>query len=253
MTSQPHDKNVIQQFGERASAYLSSAVHAQGEDLQQLAALVQGQSQARVLDLGCGAGHVAFHVAPQVASVIACDLSEEMLAVVGQGAVERKLDNIRTQAAAAEKLPFTDGEFDIVISRFSAHHWRDVGAGLREARRVLKAGGQLAIVDIVSPGHPLLDTWLQTVEVLRDTSHVRDYSVAEWSRLLAEAGFITEDLKLRRLRMEFASWIARMRTPTVLADAIRALQGKSAEEVRRHFQIEEDGSFTIDSATLVCR
>ena len=141
MTSQPHDKNVIQQFGERANAYLSSAVHAQGEDLQQLATLVQDHSQARVLDLGCGAGHVAFNVAPHVASVTACDLSEEMLAVVGQGAAERKLGNIRTQAAAAEKLPFADGEFDIVISRFSAHHWRDVGAGLREARRVLKAGG----------------------------------------------------------------------------------------------------------------
>lgn len=253
MTSQPHDKNVIQQFGERASAYLTSAVHAQGEDLQQLATLVQGQSQARVLDLGCGAGHVAFHVAPYVANVIACDLAQEMLTVVEQGALERKLGNIRTQAAAAEKLPFADGEFDIVISRFSAHHWRDVGAGLREARRVLKPGGQLAIVDIVSPGHPLLDTWLQTVEVLRDTSHVRDYSVAEWSRLLAEAGLIVEDVKLRRLRMEFASWIARMRTPAVLADAIRALQGKSAEEVRRHFQIEADGSFTIDAATLVCR
>ncbi|MDQ8035965.1 MAG: class I SAM-dependent methyltransferase [Pedobacter sp.] len=253
MNNPSHDSNVTRQFGEQAEAYLSSQVHAQGEDLTQLATLVKGHTTAQVLDLGCGAGHVAFHVAAAVAHVTAYDLSAEMLLTVEKGARERQLANISVQQGTAEKLPFADASFDFVFSRFSAHHWRDVSTGLREARRVLKAGSTLAIVDIVSPGHALLDTHLQTVEVLRDSSHVRDYSLGEWSRLLNEAGFIVQDVKLRRLRMEFASWIARMRTPAVFANAIRQLQQTAPAEVREHFSLEADGSFTIDSATLICR
>ncbi|WP_435889727.1 class I SAM-dependent methyltransferase [Escherichia coli] len=41
----------------------------------------------------------------------------------------------------AESLPFADNAFDIVISRYSAHHWHDVGAALREVNRILKPGG----------------------------------------------------------------------------------------------------------------
>ncbi|MFP3499002.1 ribonuclease E/G, partial [Pseudomonas sp. SIMBA_059] len=52
--------------------------------------------------------------------------------------------------------------------------YEDLGLALREVRRVLKPGGVAAFIDVMSPGSPLLDTYLQTVEVLRDTSHVRD-------------------------------------------------------------------------------
>jgi SAM-dependent methyltransferase len=107
------------QFGARATAYLGSAVHAQGADLQALADLVRGDSEARVLDLGCGAGHVGFHVAPHVGEVVACDLSPEMLEVVAHSASERGLHNIRTQQGVAEELPFAEGSFDYVFSRFS--------------------------------------------------------------------------------------------------------------------------------------
>jgi len=77
-----HQALVTEQFGPRADAYLTSAVHAEGEDLTAIAAMVRGHPRARVLDLGSGAGHVSFAVAPHVAEVIAFDLSAAMLAVV---------------------------------------------------------------------------------------------------------------------------------------------------------------------------
>lgn len=201
------------QFGEQASAYLTSAVHAQGADLERLKVIVGNLRDAAVLDLGCGGGHVSFAVAPHAASVIACDLSAEMLHVVAGAARERGLTNVLTQRMQAEKLTFPDATFDIVITRFSAHHWFDVAAGLREAHRVLRPNGVLVVIDIVAPEVPLFDTTLQTVEVLRDASHVRDYRMSEWRAMLATAGFAPPQINTNRLRMVFDDWIARMRTP----------------------------------------
>jgi hypothetical protein len=105
-------------------------------------------------------------------------------------------------------------------------------------------------MDVFAPGVPLLDTHLQSLELLRDTSHVRNYTLAEWSDALARAGFTLKSVRTWRLHLEFASWIARMRTPEVLVAAIRALQTGAPREVRDHFAIAADGSFTIDTMML---
>jgi SAM-dependent methyltransferase len=246
--SLPHESLVDAQFGARASAYLSSAVHAQSADLEALAALVRGKADAQVLDLGCGAGHVSFAVAPRVRRVVAYDLSAEMLDVVTRAAAERGLSNLTTQQGVVERLPFADATFDCILSRYSAHHWRDLDAGLREAARVVKPGGMVAIVDTVSIGSALLDTWLQAIELLRDPSHVRSRSRAEWDEAMIRAGLVPGAMHPFRLRMEFAVWIERMRTPPVRADAIRALQALASEQVTRHLMIEPDGSFWLDAA-----
>ncbi|MEL0028934.1 MAG: class I SAM-dependent methyltransferase, partial [Perlucidibaca sp.] len=182
--------------------------------------------------------------------VVAYDLSEGMLAVVAETAAARGLSNIVTERGAAERLPFADASFDAVFSRYSAHHWSDLGAALREVRRVLRPGGRVVFIDVASPGRPLLDTYLQAVEVLRDNSHVHNYSAAEWACQLAEAGLDVTAQSMQRLRLEFASWVARMRTPELMQQAIHALQQGVGDEVRRHFAVEADGSFTVDVIVL---
>jgi SAM-dependent methyltransferase len=241
-----HEALVGSQFGSRAAAYLTSVPHAQGADLQALAALVDGQSQARVLDLGCGAGHVSFHVAPGVREVVAYDLSSEMLGVVARAAAKRDIDNIVTRQGVAEHLPFDDNSFDYVFSRYSAHHWRDLDAGLRETARVLRRGGIAVFVDSVSPGRPLLDTHLQAVELLRDPSHVRSYSRAEWEAAIVRAGLRPGSVSAHHVRLDFATWVERMRTPRIQSEAIRALQAAMSETVTQYFDIGADGSFTLD-------
>jgi SAM-dependent methyltransferase len=248
--SQSHDEVTVGQFGSRAQAYVESAVHAAGADLDALAGMAAAAAPARALDLGTGGGHVAYLLARHAGLVTAADLSPEMLRVVAEEAREKKLGNIETAVAAAENLPFADGAFDFLASRFSAHHWRDFAAGLGQARRVLRVGAPAVFIDIISPGRALLDTHLQSVELLRDPSHVRDYALGEWFSALTGAGFSIRSCRTWRLRMDFAVWTERMRTPAPLAEAIRILQAKSDSQTRAHFAIEADGSFWLDAAMI---
>ncbi len=250
MQERTHDSLVTEQFGPQAKAYLASAVHAQGEDLTQLAAMIGSRPDAFALDLGFGGGHVSFLLAPLVRKVVAYDLSEEMVAMVRQEAARRGFANLEPRQGSAERLPCPDAAFDIVASRYSVHHWLDVQAGLREARRVMKPGGTAVFMDVVTPSSPLLDTWLQTLELLRDPSHVRNYSLEQWRDMLQAAGFRPGVVSRFRLRLEFSSWIKRMNTPEVHVAAIRSLQRRAGAEVVRHFEIEPDGSFTIDTMLM---
>ena len=242
--STAHERVVEAQFGPRAKAYVESAVHSQGADLEAIGTLAQNAGLA--LDLGAGGGHVAYALARHARRVIASDLSSEMLAAVARTAREKGLSNIETAQAPAEHLPFEDETFDFVASRFSAHHWRDFDAGLREARRTLKRGGKAAFVDVYAPGQALFDTHLQAIELLRDHSHVRDYTSAQWLDTLGRSGFALDACRTWRLRMDFPVWIARMQTPDENVKAIRALQIAASTETKAHFAIEPDGSFSLD-------
>jgi len=238
------------QFGPQAKAYIASAAHAQGADLQRIAAIAAEHRPAHALDLGCGGGHVAYAMAPHAGQVTASDLSPDMTAAVAAEAAERRLANVKTIAAPAASLPFADGAFEMVACRFSAHHWQDVPAGLREARRVLQAGCVAVFADVFAPSLAATDTHLQAVELLRDPSHVRDYSEAEWRAMLAQAGFAVTAITKGRLRMGFADWTARMRTTPDRAAAIRTLQTLASSDVARHFAFEQDGSFIIDTILI---
>jgi ubiquinone/menaquinone biosynthesis C-methylase UbiE len=245
-----HEANVSGQFGGRAADYVTSAAHAAGDDLAQLAELACSHSGTAALDLGCGGGHATYAIAPHVRSVTAFDLSPAMLSAVSEEAGRRGLSNIRTEQGTVQSLPFRDESFGFVVSRFSAHHWTDLVAALAEARRVLAPGGRLVMIDTAAPENPLLDTHLQSWELLRDPSHGHNYSPSQWRTMLSRAGFVPGHETLRRLRLDFASWIARMATPQDDVAAIRRLQQRAPDSVRAYFALEDDGTFTLDTLTI---
>ncbi|MFM2086072.1 MAG: hypothetical protein RLZZ237_941 [Pseudomonadota bacterium] len=244
---QQHDV-VAEQFGQAANAYLSSAVHAQGADLVLMQECARRHGKPQVLDLGCGAGHASFAIAPVATSVVAYDLAPQMLDVVEHAKVQRGLHNISTQQGDVARLPFADASFDMVVTRFSAHHWNDVAGALAEAWRVLRPNGSLLVIDIVAPKTALYDTTLQAVELLRDGSHVRDYRCCEWGAKFDNAGFTHQLRSVWKLTMRFDDWVARMRTPANRVAAIRNLFDAAPEEARRYFALQDDYSFSIDAA-----
>jgi len=241
----------VNQFGTNAEYYLASEVHSQGADLEQVVALARQKPSLRALDLGCGAGHVAYALARGGAErVIAYDPSSEMLSVVAQEAFRRGHGAIQTRVGAAEALPFDHESFDLVVTRYSAHHWESVPRALAECARVTVPGGRLIVIDVVAPEVPLLDTSLQVIEFLRDASHVRNYRLSEWRDMLRAAGFAESSAKNWKTSIDFPSWIARIGTPHQRVAALRTVFPALPQEVHDYFKISDGFSFECDSAWI---
>jgi SAM-dependent methyltransferase len=239
-----HDQTALTQFNPRSHAYLMSSVHAAGPDLQQaVQQVLQLSTRNSMLDVGCGAGHLSFALAPHFCHVVATDPSPSMLVTARSAALQRGLSQVEARQASAQDLPFPDAHFDLVASRYSAHHWRDVPLALTEIQRVLRPGGMLLMIDLLGDESPLVDTHLQAIELLRDPGHVRDYSPSQWRRLLQGAGFALEQEFSWPTRLEFGPWVERMCTPPASVAVIRDLLGNACHEVRAGLSVEPDGSF----------
>ncbi len=234
------------QYQDKFTAYATSAVHAQGAEFDKMRALAQREQIRHVLDLGCGGGHVSYHLADVVESVVAYDLSDKMVHHVVATAKQKGLTNIVGQVGSAEQMPFAHGVFDMVISRYSAHHWHSVTSAMDEIYRVLTPKGRVVMVDVLGMDNPVLNNFLQTIETIRDPSHVCDYSLAQWLSLAERAQFVVTCVEKQRLSLNFDEWVARMQTPSVCQEVIRLLQHQASDMVKTYFNIQADGSFESD-------
>jgi ubiquinone/menaquinone biosynthesis C-methylase UbiE len=95
----------------------------------------------KALDVGCGPGALTATLAERVgsASVAAVDPSEPFVSAIAQ-----RLPEVSVQQASAESLPFEDDSFDAALAQLVVHFMRDPVAGLKEMRRVTRAGGIVA-------------------------------------------------------------------------------------------------------------
>ncbi len=237
--------SIQRQFGQVAANYATSTLHTMGADLDAMVAAATLQGSERVLDAGCGAGHTALRFAERAREVVAVDLTEPMLAQARRLALERGIANITFRVGDVEQLEFPAETFDIVTSRYSAHHYPHPRVALSELRRVLRPSGRLLLIDVVAPEDPAPDTFLNAVELLRDPSHVRDHTSAQWIEMMAEVGLAAAVIGTLPLRLGFESWVARMRTPEAAVAQICSLMADAPREVRSALIIEEDCSFTV--------
>ncbi len=231
---------VIEQFSAAAAGYATSTVHAAGPDLPLLVEAAAPSAGEVALDIGTGAGHAAFALAPHVREVTAVDITEAMLEEARKGASSRGLGNVRFEQGDAQALPYGDESFDIVTCRVSAHHFAFPGRFVAEAARVLRPGGRFVLVDTIAPEDAALDTFSNAIELLRDRSHVRNWSAAQWLSMMAPAGLEGEVLHRSGYVLHGPSWVQRMHTPEANVAVIRKLFAEATPAQRRYFEIREE-------------
>ena len=131
----------------------------------------------RILDVGCGTGANLLMLS-KYGEAEGVDIAEDALAFCR----ERGLDKVRL--GAGEELPYEDGTFDLVTAFDVVEHMDDDLAGLREMRRVLRAGGRVLL---------FVPTFMFLWGLQDDVSnHRRRYRLPELRRVLEQAGFEIE-------------------------------------------------------------
>ena len=172
-------------WSERGEAYRTSEAHREGKDLDLLVEWAAGAATA--LDVATGGGHVARRLHAAGLEVVTCDPAPGMRADV---------------TCRAESLPFKDDAFDVVACRTAAHHFTDVRAAVAEMARV--SSDRVLLVDTLHMGDDV-----EEAEALRDPSHVRNYTEAEWRGFVEETGLRIEELRLLEHPFDFAAWLER--------------------------------------------
>ncbi|MGH3035482.1 MAG: class I SAM-dependent methyltransferase [Gaiellaceae bacterium] len=192
-------------WSERAGAYRTSEAHREGPDLDLLVAWAAGARTA--LDVATGGGHVARRLREAGLEVVSSDPAPGMRPDV---------------VCRAEDLPFADGSFDVVACRVAAHHFEDVAAAVRELARVSR--DRVLLVDNL-----LLDERAEEADRLRDPSHVRNYTEAEWRDLYVGAGLRIEELRTFDKPILLGPWLERAGCTGEEAERVRQLLGDRIE------------------------
>ncbi len=242
-------------FGAVAQNYVTSNVHANGLDLEWLKEAAALTGKELVVDVATGTGHTALTLAPYAAQVVAIDITQPMLAAAQQLAATRHITNVRFVEANAQALPLASASFDLVTCRHAPHHFAAVSQAIHEWVRVLKPGGKLLLDDPISPEEAELDTFLNTIETLRDPSHVRNYRISEWLSLLSAAGLRVEVSRVWNIPLDIPSWTQRMQTPPEAVEKIERYFHDAAPAIRERFHIGPNAegllSFWLPAAIFV--
>lgn len=202
MDAAKHQAKILDQFTRQAEPFLQR--HVQGhEDLLKLMADCAGlHREDTVLDVACGPGIVSRLFAARVRHVTGLDMVPAMLERAQRLQAERGLGNIEWKLGDSASLPFADGVFNSVVTRFSFHHFLEPLVVLLEMRRVCRPGGTILVADVTPDAatQAKFNEW----EILRDPSHTRALTAEEFRMLGESAGLELRRLEQFGLGMELA-------------------------------------------------
>jgi SAM-dependent methyltransferase len=184
----------------RADAYRAATDQASGHDLDLVVRWCTESGQT-ALDVATGGGHVARRLREAGMRVTTLDPAPGMRPDV---------------IARAEDLPFADSAFDVTVTRIAPHHFTDIRAAVRELGRV--ASNAVVVEDTL-----YVDDALEAAERVRDPTHVRSYTEAEWREFLDAAGVDVKAVERFEKRRPVDVWLTRTGCEGEDAERVRSL------------------------------
>jgi SAM-dependent methyltransferase len=217
----PHEDLILREFARQAGTFEDARLNAAfTRHLGRLVDFARPDPADVCLDSACGTGLVARALAGRTRHVTALDLTPEMLATGKARADAEGVSNVVFQHGDATRLPFLDGSFTLVISRFSLHQVAEPAKVATELVRVCRPGGRVVVADLVVnpavPGDP------DRIERLRDPSHGAMLTVQAIEGLLTSAGADLEASDVFDVERPVAAWLEQARTPGDVGGRIEA-------------------------------
>lgn len=253
MGNSQEKKSAVDQYTKVGDAYVRSATHAKGVDLEQFIAISKPEKDWSVLDVATGGGHTALTFAPHVKEVTAVDLTPNMLKTAEAFIREEKgVDNVTFKLADACALPFEQGSFDLVTCRIAPHHFPDCQQFVHEAARVLKSGGLLLVQDHVLPDDVKTADYVDNFEYVRDPSHNKAYPEQGWRVMFESAGLGVEHTEQLVKRHGLREWSKRMNnTKETLQHLIQLMKDASPQVVDWLQPLPSSAEFDCAEASFV--
>ncbi|WP_020475892.1 class I SAM-dependent methyltransferase [Zavarzinella formosa] len=175
---------ILDQFTRQAKPF--SEMHARDDfEIHRLLIATAGITPVdEVLDVACGPGLVACEVAKAAKHVTGIDLTPAMIEQAGKRQQSLGLVNLSWIVGDAQPLPFAEGSFDKVITRYSFHHFTDPNGVFAEMKRVCRTGGRVTIADVFT-NTPEQAAAYDRLEQWRDPSHTHALQLTELEALFA--------------------------------------------------------------------
>jgi len=209
MTGAAHQDLIRDQFTRQATPFSTAAPIANEAALQLIIESARPSPEDTLLDVACGGGIVVCAFAPHVRHATGIDVTPAMLERARALAAEQRLANVTWQEGAVERLPYPDGAFTIVVTRFAMHHFLDPAAVLQEMVRVCASGGRIVVVDTYTSADLAKATAFNRLEKLRDPSHARSLALDELNGLFRAAGLAEPRASFYELRDTVTNLLAR--------------------------------------------
>ena len=189
MSIEKHSELIVDQFTRQAIKFSEAKVIADKNSLMQLVDFSEPKTTDHVLDVACGGGIVLCGFAGKSAKVIGIDMTDAMLDTARKKIANVGLNNARVDKGTAYNLPYENECFDIVVTRFSFHHFQEPEKALLEMKRVCKQGGTIVVADVTASEDEKQAACFNQMERWRDPSHVRNLSLSELLELFKRCEF----------------------------------------------------------------
>lgn len=216
------NKAQIQQaFTQQAAGFESKRMNFSKQDYlcSAVQKIVPSKTDA-VLEVAAGTCACGRAIAPYAGNVVCLDMTPAMLSIGKSEAGKNHLDNMTFVLGDAVELPFLNGSFDIVLSRLAFHHFSNVKQAFAEMVRVLKPGGKLVVIDMEAAEEPLREAE-DSIEKMRDPSHVRNLSENEMLALYRDSGLSVSCCEVTKMPVVLQNWLEHTKTPPEIQAQIK--------------------------------